>query len=229
MIKYFTNVGKPSNLAQSLLLYIGYTCFCRKSASRFFPIILQSKTLFTSRVSANSANFCKFAENLQKIREYSVYFRNRESRQQKTALGSGNKSREARDDGIKPRVERSGTLGNGTQPNHQIPRGDDGIKPGVGACPPEADLRKQRRVTFAKRTRSGTLGKETQQIKSREARGDGNNGGFRFLLEKLFVPLRLQIRAGTGNIFAHQMVSGKRERIDRVRRPVPFMRYMIRN
>ena len=34
----------------------------------------------------------------------------------------------------------------------QIPEGDNGIEPRVGACPPEADLRKQRRVTFAKRT-----------------------------------------------------------------------------
>jgi len=56
-------------LAQYLLLYTKSICFYRKIASRFFAIILQSKNLRRSRVSANSANFCKFPELLQKIKK----------------------------------------------------------------------------------------------------------------------------------------------------------------
>ena len=65
----FANVGNNRNLAQSLLLYTKLVRFCRKSASRFFPIILQSKRIRLSWNSAFSVNFCKFTELLQKTRQ----------------------------------------------------------------------------------------------------------------------------------------------------------------
>ena len=61
MIAYI-HVGKTTNLAQSLLLYT-ITCFCRKTASHFIDIILNSRRLQLFIVSANSVNFCKIAEN----------------------------------------------------------------------------------------------------------------------------------------------------------------------
>ncbi len=69
----FTNVGKASNLAQSLLLYTKTIRFYRKIASRFFPIILQSKRLRLSWNSAFSANFCKFTEFLQTFAVKSLF------------------------------------------------------------------------------------------------------------------------------------------------------------
>ena len=63
MIIILANVGKGGNLAQYLLLYIAYTRFCRKSASRFFAIVLHSNNLRLSLNSAFSVNFCNFAEN----------------------------------------------------------------------------------------------------------------------------------------------------------------------
>ncbi len=64
-MKNYKNIGKLGNMAQSLLLYTKSIRFCRKSASRLFPIILQSKRIRLSWVSAFSVNFCKFTEFLQ--------------------------------------------------------------------------------------------------------------------------------------------------------------------
>ncbi len=59
----FVNVGKTSNLAQSLLLYIQKNRFYRKFASRFFHNSQDPKAIPETTLSANSVNFCKFAEN----------------------------------------------------------------------------------------------------------------------------------------------------------------------
>ena len=59
----YANVGKTGNLAQSLLLYIQKTRFCRKSPSRFFHNPRSDRAMPKIRLSANSANFCIFAEN----------------------------------------------------------------------------------------------------------------------------------------------------------------------
>ena len=67
MINNYANVGKNRNLAQSLLLYTKSICFCRKSASRFFHKSPKARTIPETRLSAFSANFCKFAETLPTI------------------------------------------------------------------------------------------------------------------------------------------------------------------
>ncbi len=61
----FVNVGKTGNLAQSLLLYIQKTRFYRKFASRFFHNSPNGRAIREMRLSANSVNFCIFAEFLQ--------------------------------------------------------------------------------------------------------------------------------------------------------------------
>ncbi len=58
----FANVGKPGNMARFMLLYIQKTCFCRKSASRFFHNSRNPKYIPKTGLSANSVNFCKFPE-----------------------------------------------------------------------------------------------------------------------------------------------------------------------
>jgi len=65
MSRIYANVGKPGNLARSLLLYIQKTCFCRKFASRFHHNSRSLKAVRKTGLSANSVNFCKFAEVLQ--------------------------------------------------------------------------------------------------------------------------------------------------------------------
>ncbi len=65
MMIIFVNVGKTSNLARSLLLYIQKNRFCRKFASRFLHNSPNGRAIREMRLSANSVNFCKFAEFLQ--------------------------------------------------------------------------------------------------------------------------------------------------------------------
>ena len=62
-MKTFENVGRMGNLAQSLLLYIQKTRFCRKSASRFLHNSQNPNAIPKTPLSANSVNFCKIAEN----------------------------------------------------------------------------------------------------------------------------------------------------------------------
>ena len=62
MTNIYANVGKMGNLARSLLLYIANTRFYRKFASRFFHNSLDPKQIPKTRLSANSVNFCIFAE-----------------------------------------------------------------------------------------------------------------------------------------------------------------------
>ena len=63
MTTFYANVGKHRNLAQSLLLYTKSICFYRKFASRFLHKSPNAKQIPQTRVSAISANFCKFTEN----------------------------------------------------------------------------------------------------------------------------------------------------------------------
>ena len=60
----FANVGKPSNLAQSLLLYTKSICFYRKIASRFCANPRYARHL---RKSQNFI-FLQISANLQKIK-----------------------------------------------------------------------------------------------------------------------------------------------------------------
>ncbi len=63
MEKYYGKVRKMGDMARFMLLYIQKTCFYRKSASRFLHNSLNPKAIHRTRLSANSVNFCKFAEN----------------------------------------------------------------------------------------------------------------------------------------------------------------------